>query len=284
MSERPFMQLYVSDFLGDTLHLSTEQIGAYMLLLMAMWNAGGSLPYDATKLARVTRLSLKRWQGAAPDLMEFFEVAGGLITHHRLTRELQKSESKSRLRASAGAHGGRSKSLKNKEAGMANATGLLKHLPDTRSQKEKEPLAQQPVAARAAALPSDWLERCLAANGMGTGFRDERHVGLLNPAPLIGLTEAGFDFDRDVLPGIAAKPNPRARTWGYFDGQIRDFAARRDKAAAIPKPEPKAIDWPGRLRVWRDGGTWAVAWGPRPGESGCGVPAELMTQAGQEAA
>jgi hypothetical protein len=27
MSERPFMQLHVSDFVGDTLQLSTEQIG-----------------------------------------------------------------------------------------------------------------------------------------------------------------------------------------------------------------------------------------------------------------
>ena len=73
MSERPFMQLYVSDFVGDTLQLSTEQIGAYMLLLMAMWNAGGSLPEDDARLARVARLPLKRWRAISAELLAFFE-------------------------------------------------------------------------------------------------------------------------------------------------------------------------------------------------------------------
>lgn len=90
MSERPFMQLYVSDFVGDTLHLSTEQIGAYMLLLMAMWNAGGRLPDDDAKLARVVRLSVKKWRTIAPDLMAFLERKEGEIWHNRLTKELQK--------------------------------------------------------------------------------------------------------------------------------------------------------------------------------------------------
>lgn len=131
MSERPFMQLYVSDFIGDTLHLSTEQIGAYMLLLMAMWNAGGRLPSDDAKLARVTRLSVKKWKGIADDLMPFFNVDGDTISHNRLTKELQKSESKSQSRAAAGAEGGRAKALKDKQAHLANAMPTPQHLPDT---------------------------------------------------------------------------------------------------------------------------------------------------------
>ncbi|WP_331373790.1 YdaU family protein [Sinorhizobium chiapasense] len=131
MSARPFMQLYVSDFIGDTLHLSTEQIGAYMLLLMAMWNAGGRLPSDDAKLARVARVSLKKWKSMAAELMPFFDVDGDDIVHGRLTEELQKSERKSQSRAAAGSKGGTAKSLKYKKALLANAMLMPQHFPDT---------------------------------------------------------------------------------------------------------------------------------------------------------
>jgi uncharacterized protein YdaU (DUF1376 family) len=146
MSERPFMQLYVSDFIGDTLHLSTEQIGAYMLLLMAMWNAGGKLPSDEAKLARVARLSVKKWKTIADDLIQFFDVDAGHISHNRLTKELQKSESKSHSRASAGAAGGNAKALKDKEARVANAMPRPQHLPDTITREESSSLRSEEKA------------------------------------------------------------------------------------------------------------------------------------------
>ena len=78
MSERPFMQLYVSDYLGDTRHLSCEQHGAYLLLLMTMWNAGGSLPDDDAKLARIVCLSVKKWRSIREDIMAFFDLENGV--------------------------------------------------------------------------------------------------------------------------------------------------------------------------------------------------------------
>ncbi|WP_297105188.1 DUF1376 domain-containing protein [uncultured Devosia sp.] len=158
MSERPFMQLYVSDFVGDTLHLSTEQIGAYMLLLMAMWNAGGKLPAEDAKLARVVRLSVKKWRAIAPDLMPFLDTDGVQIWHNRLTKELQKSARKSERRAASGAKGGDAKALKSKDEGLANASVLLQHSPDTikkekekRSQKASKPIAK-PDASNSASV------------------------------------------------------------------------------------------------------------------------------------
>ena len=127
MSERPFMQLYVSDFVGDTLQLSTEHIGAYLLLLMALWNANGTLPADDVKLARVARLSMKRWRSASNELLPFFIIDEGKLSHRRLSKELQKSERQREFRVAAGAKGGAANALKNKGRRPANTTARLEH-------------------------------------------------------------------------------------------------------------------------------------------------------------
>jgi uncharacterized protein YdaU (DUF1376 family) len=128
------MQLYVSDFIGDTLHLSTEQIGAYLMLLMAMWNAKGKLPDDDAKLARIVRLSVKKWRSISPELMAYFDHADGTVTHHRLTFELEKSERQSESRASAGSRGGTATALKYNKPRSANAPANQpakpQHLPE----------------------------------------------------------------------------------------------------------------------------------------------------------
>lgn len=129
------MQLYVSDFVGDTLSLSSEQVGVYLLLLMAMWNADGELPNDAVKLARVARVDAGRWSEVWSDLAPFFVVEPSKITHSRLTKELARFARKSAARSEAGKRGAEAKALKNKETPQAIAGGLLKHSPETRIKK-----------------------------------------------------------------------------------------------------------------------------------------------------
>src|SRR5690606_38996442 len=68
MSSAPYMQLYVADYMADTTHLTTEQHGAYLLLLMAMWRNGAVLPNDPKKLARIAGVSTRRWHMIWPDL------------------------------------------------------------------------------------------------------------------------------------------------------------------------------------------------------------------------
>lgn len=122
MSERPFMQLYVSDFVGDTLRLSAELVGAYMLLLMAMWNADGELLNDDEELSLVARIPVERWPAAWAKLAPFFTIEGGKITHGRLTSELEKFARKSAARKEAGSRGGKAKALKDKKPRVAIAT------------------------------------------------------------------------------------------------------------------------------------------------------------------
>ncbi len=123
----PFMQLYVADYLGDTRHLTTEQHGAYLLLLMTMWRADGRLPNDDRKLARIASCTPSRWAKIRDEVMEFFVIEGDEITNHRLTSELKKASEKSIKRAEAGTKGGRAKSLKANRPSKANASRLPEH-------------------------------------------------------------------------------------------------------------------------------------------------------------
>src|SRR5688572_9182603 len=90
MSDRPFMQLYTSDFLGDTQFLSAEYVGSYLLLLMTMWNNDGWLDFDEVTLARVSRLTVEEWRLAWTKLGRFFDVEDDRLTNQRVTSELRK--------------------------------------------------------------------------------------------------------------------------------------------------------------------------------------------------
>lgn len=131
MSNQPFMQLYVGDYLADTMDLSTEEHGAYLLLLMTMWKHGAELPNDPKKLARIARLSPAKFKRAWGTISRFFEEGETTISQKRLKKEHEKAIKKSEERAKAGAKGGAAKALKTKEPHLANATDLppvlLKH-------------------------------------------------------------------------------------------------------------------------------------------------------------
>lgn len=116
MSAPPFMPLYVADYFGDTVHLSADESGAYLHLLMCMWRAGGELPNDPIRLARFCRLSPRRWASVEPAVMAFFRVDEGVITNDRLSRELLKYQEVVSTREKISSAGGKAKSLKYKKA------------------------------------------------------------------------------------------------------------------------------------------------------------------------
>jgi len=121
MSSAPYFPFYPSDYLADTGHLSTEQHGAYLLLLFASWPRGGRLPNDPKKLARIARISPRRWHLIAPDVLDFFVEDGDEIVSERLAKESQKADSKRQLRISCGRLGGKRKALKSGETALAKA-------------------------------------------------------------------------------------------------------------------------------------------------------------------
>jgi uncharacterized protein YdaU (DUF1376 family) len=162
----PFMQLYVADYLGDTRHLTTEQHGAYLLLLMTMWRSEGVLPDDPIKLARIAGLTVSRWHKISADVLAFFTPCEGGFTQRRLSAELAIAEEKSSKRSQSGKAGARAKALKSNKVASANASRLLKHSPEPEPELKKEKLTASPK--KGSRLPLDWkpsdADQTFAAN------------------------------------------------------------------------------------------------------------------------
>lgn len=115
------MPLYIADYLADTAHLSAAEHGAYLLLIMHYFR-NGELPKDDKKLQRISRMTAREWEASRETIAAFFDADW---KHKRIENEIDKSLRKSHARATSGSRGGHAKSLKNKEAALANATILL---------------------------------------------------------------------------------------------------------------------------------------------------------------
>ncbi len=90
-----WMPLVIGDYLGATSHLTMEQSGAYVHLLMHQWRAG-SVPADEGSLARLCRCTTTRWRNRiGPKVLAFFTVADGALVQPRLQRERRKAGEKS---------------------------------------------------------------------------------------------------------------------------------------------------------------------------------------------
>lgn len=100
MAALPYMQLYVADYLADTMHLTTEEHGAYLLLIFNYWQTGKPIP--VSRLARIARLSNERWTDVERSLNEFFNERSGEWVHDRIERDLDLVHATQNQRIAAG--------------------------------------------------------------------------------------------------------------------------------------------------------------------------------------
>jgi uncharacterized protein YdaU (DUF1376 family) len=91
MKTDAWMPVYIGDYLGDTQRLTTEQHGAYLLLLMDYWR-NGPPPADDAVLCSITRLKLARFRKHKSTLFAFFKIADGKLVHPRVDAEIRKAK------------------------------------------------------------------------------------------------------------------------------------------------------------------------------------------------
>lgn len=100
-----FMPLWIADYLADTTHLTCEQHGAYLLLLITYWRRGGHLPADNAFLCAVTKLSPQKWRTMRVVMGQFFREEGGQWKNKRADAEILKAAVLKKSKAAAGKKG-----------------------------------------------------------------------------------------------------------------------------------------------------------------------------------
>lgn len=229
----PFMQLYIADYLGDTRHLTTEQHGAYLLLLMTMWRADGRLPNDDKKLARIAGSTASRWAKIKDDVLAFFEVEGDELTNRRLSLELKKATEKSIKRAEVGTRGGLAKSLKNKETSVANARRLPEHSSDIRCQSSSEDKSSDAVRVVVDHDKAAWDQAVDVLTRQGGLSEKQARAAFGRILASNGLRA------KDMLPSVAsASVSETQDPLAYLTRSAQAIARRGNEAA-----KPKRVAW-----------------------------------------
>ena len=118
MSKKPWMPLYIGDYLRKTTHLDATGSGAYLHLIMHYWDHG-SLPNDDGKLARIAKLTPRQYAKLRPSLTPFFQPGW---RHQRIDEELQRFGSISEKRSRAGIIGNARKSQMRTQMGTPGDT------------------------------------------------------------------------------------------------------------------------------------------------------------------
>lgn len=104
-----WMPMFWADYFGDTLHLTTEEHGAYLLLIGVYWRRGSALPDDDEFLSSVTKLGPRKWQRVKSSVAKFFTVEGGFWTHTRVEKEILRSAGRLESARANGKAGGLAK-------------------------------------------------------------------------------------------------------------------------------------------------------------------------------
>jgi uncharacterized protein YdaU (DUF1376 family) len=129
-----WMPVFIGDYLADTMHLTTEQHGAYLLLLFHLWRRG-SLRDDDAVLAKISGLGENAWNLHRPALAEFFKIHDGLWQHGRVDKE------KARVAASKQSMTKKAKSAASSRWRKSNAPSIAQAMPgdaDSDSDSESE--------------------------------------------------------------------------------------------------------------------------------------------------
>jgi uncharacterized protein YdaU (DUF1376 family) len=99
------MPIWIGDYLASTAHLTTQQHGVYLLLMMHYWTTQKPIPDDDEMLALIVRLPLKEWKHDRKAIETLFHIKDGAWFHQAMFDEIAKAMKVSKKRQELGRKG-----------------------------------------------------------------------------------------------------------------------------------------------------------------------------------
>lgn len=199
-----WMPLYIGDYLQDTTRLSTEQHGAYLLLIMDYWT-NGPLPDDDAALAQVTRLQPAAWKKTRPVIARFFSIEDGEWRHKRIDEEHARALKFVEKQKANGAKGGRPR--KTQTETQNKPMGFDRDNPDDKPNKTPSPspspvnpLSEEKVVGD---LPSSGEGGAGNATRVGALCRQLRQLGIDAAPHLSAWTDLLERFTDEQIIAVA---------------------------------------------------------------------------------
>lgn len=314
MSAPPYMKLYIADYLGDTHHLNALEHGAYMLLLMGMWRAGGRLPATDESLHRIARCTPDEWAQIKPTVLAFFTRSGGRLTHKRLAKELAAYQRVVGVRSEAGKRSRSQKPSENSDQGSANADRLIDKSPHNQNQNQNQteepngpsdaPAARTTTNHRRKDKLRDiadaiWEAQPVVDGCRRTGIADVyppfleavRRGG--DPEQILAAAKAYYGLKASTRKGgefaKSAKTLLEEDRWREFipvtaadPATVDPEALARAQRLQRSQDDPEFRVWWSRIVAWTrpHAEYWEREWGPRPDYPGCLLPDRFYDEFG----
>jgi uncharacterized protein YdaU (DUF1376 family) len=226
MTSKPWMPLYIADYLADTAHLGAYESGAYLHLIMHQWQCG-ALPTDERALARIAKVQPRYWPRIRAVLAPFFgnPKSGEPWVQKRTAIELRKAGEISSKRKGAALQ----KHSKCKAIAVKMHTQSQSQLQIDAPATPKPSIGSPLISDTAFKLANEIARLC----GHSEGFLPPNWAGA--PMHVQSWLNQGWTAEQittSCLRQLANRDGVSPEKISYFDRGIAEFVARPPTASA----------------------------------------------------
>jgi uncharacterized protein YdaU (DUF1376 family) len=271
-----YMPVVIGDYLKDTMRLTTEQHGAFFLILLDYWTKGAP-PDDDETLASIARLPLDRWQKARPVLAGFFKVEGGRWINKRAEEELAAARAKSQ-KATESANKRWDGSSKSEPDANGHANASPEHMLETCSAPAPSPISKKDK------ITDSGFEEFWGAYPLkkSRGQAERAYQSARKATDAATLLAGAKRYAAD--PSRKPEFTKHAATWlngkCWLDETAPQSTLGESGSASVGPVDAEASLWRSRTDGFVKRKFWTPNYGDPPGHPRCKVPAAILREFG----